>query len=272
AEGGGLVASAPALGQATGLALASSGEDVWVLHRGEREWDAGAFDASSHALRADWASGHPLQTAPLVLLDGASGAARRALGAGLFWMPHAARLDQRTDTLWVADVGRHQVLALDASSGEVKLALGREGRPGSGPGALCQPTDASVSRDGDIFVSDGYCNARVAQFDRRGEWVRDLLLSSRDASKADARKPGPASRFQVPHAVLVHDCLRRVYVADREAGLVHAFGLSSGQWEAQWQLPRGGLPYALAMGPYGRVAALSWRRGAQGAPCEVIVL
>jgi peptidylamidoglycolate lyase len=67
-----------------------------------------------------------------------AGKVLRRWGAGLFWMPHMITVD-RNGSVWVADVGRHQVLKFTAS-GKLIMALGKKMTPGSGPRELCKPT------------------------------------------------------------------------------------------------------------------------------------
>jgi peptidylamidoglycolate lyase len=62
----------------------------------------------------------------------------RRWGAGLFWMPHMITVD-RNGSVWIADVGRHQVLKFTAS-GKLIMAVGKKMVPGSGQRELCKPT------------------------------------------------------------------------------------------------------------------------------------
>ena len=84
------------------------------------------------------------------------------------------------------------------------------------------PTDVAVSDEGDIYVSDGYGNARVHRFKADGT----LRQSWGQPGKAE---PGS---FHVPHAVWVHTD-GRVLVADRENNRVQIFDLD-GKYLAQW--------------------------------------
>jgi hypothetical protein len=69
----------------------------------------------------------------------------------------------------------------------------------------------AIAKSGDIFVADGYGNARVVHFDKTGKFVRDWgQLGS---------KPG---EFSIPHAIAV-DSKNRVYVADRNNVRIQVF-------------------------------------------------
>lgn len=74
-----------------------------------------------------------------------AGKVLRRWGAGLFWMPHMITVD-RNGSVWVADVGRHQVLKFTAS-GKLILSIGKKMTPGSGQRELCKPTQVRVVQE-----------------------------------------------------------------------------------------------------------------------------
>ena len=39
-------------------------------------------------------------------------------------------------------------------------------------GQFRQPTDVTWDPEGNAFISDGYINSRVAEYDKNGDWVR----------------------------------------------------------------------------------------------------
>lgn len=73
----------------------------------------------------------------------------------------------------------------------------------------------AVSNDGSVFVSDGYCNSRVAKFAANGTHLGDFVL--------------PAGDMNVPHSLVLEECSSTLLVADREASKVHRFDLSGQQ-------------------------------------------
>ena len=92
-------------------------------------------------------------------------------------------------------------------------APGAEGPPGRGgrggpPGAGAQsdifqrPTDVAWDTAGNIYVADGYGNARVAKFDQHGKFIKSW------GSRGTA--PG---EFHTPHGIAL-DAQGNVYVAD----------------------------------------------------------
>ena len=84
-----------------------------------------------------------------------------------------------------------------------------------------RPTGVALSSSGDIFVSDGYGNARVHKFSPDGK----LLLSWGEPGT------GPG-QFCLPHSIWV-DKRERVWVADRENSRIQIFD-ARGEFLSQW--------------------------------------
>jgi DNA-binding beta-propeller fold protein YncE len=83
------------------------------------------------------------------------------------------------------------------------------------------PTDVALSAAGEIYVSDGYGNARVHKFSPEGK----LLLSWGE--------PGSAhSQFIVPHAIAI-DKKGRILVVDRHNNRIQIFD-SQGKYLTEW--------------------------------------
>jgi YD repeat-containing protein len=115
-------------------------------------------------------------------------------------------------------------------------------------GPYNRPTNAALAPSGEIYVSDGYGNARMHRFSADGE-----LLGSWG-------EPGGApSQFRTPHSVWAHDD-GRVFVADRQNERIQIFA-ADGTYLAEWtDVQR---PQDLFIDAAGRVyvAELSWSRG-----------
>jgi 6-bladed beta-propeller len=73
------------------------------------------------------------------------------------------------------------------------------------PYIFCRPTDVGWDPQGNIFVSDGYCNNRVVKYDKNGRFVAQA------GSEKAGKGPG---EFNLPHGLQV-DRQGNVYVADR---------------------------------------------------------
>jgi sugar lactone lactonase YvrE len=108
-----------------------------------------------------------------------------------FLVAQQVRVDPQ-DNIWIVDQMSSMVIKFDAN-GRVQLLLGRKSeservpaaalnapaRGGRGPaGAGAQsdlfqrPTDVAWDAAGNIYVADGYGNARVAKFDRNGKFIK----------------------------------------------------------------------------------------------------
>lgn len=90
----------------------------------------------------------------------------------------------------------------------------------SGP-PFNRPTGVAISSSGEIYVSDGYGNARIHKFTPDG----NLLFSWGEPGT------GPG-QFRVPHAVWV-DKQERVWVCDRENSRIQIFS-AQGEFISQW--------------------------------------
>ena len=155
---------------------------------------------------------------PVIVFD-AAGRIQSSWGEGQFTTPHGICLDPR-EHLWLVDTGNHTVKRF-SPEGELLQTLGtqdtrgEDGRPFSG----C--TDAAMSPSGELYVSDGYGNARMHKFSAEDE----LLLSWGEPGS------GPG-QFNLPHSVWV-DRQHRVYVADRENDRIQVFS-SDGELISIW--------------------------------------
>lgn len=76
---------------------------------------------------------------------------------------------------------------------------------GNDEGHFCKPTDVAVAEStGHVFVSDGYCNQRVVEFDKKGKFVKQF------EDKSDP--------MLVVHSVTLVEPLNLVCAASREQG------------------------------------------------------
>ena len=138
------------------------------------------------------------------------------------------------DSMYLVDRGAHQALHLRLD-GERLMELGRKGYPsntgvtviGGEPqraaGPFNMPTRMFCAPSGDIYVSDGYRNARVHRFSSDGELVKSW------------GKPGKRGRgdFYLPHSLWV-DSAGLIYVCDRKNNRVQVFtqdGSFIGKWD-----------------------------------------
>ena len=150
---------------------------------------------------------------PVIVMD-KSGEFLGSWGHGVFSNPHGASIGP-DDSLYLTDNGDHTVRKF-TPDGKLLLELGTPGSVGkpspfmSGE-PFCRCTHTALSPSGDIYVSDGYHNARVHKFSPAGK----LLFSW--------GQPGTGpGEFNFPHNICC-DAAGLVYVADRENHRIQVF-------------------------------------------------
>lgn len=144
-------------------------------------------------------------------------------GEGEFDRPHGLVIDAE-DNLYLVDVGGHFV-DKRRSSGELLFRIGIRGAPAQpySGGYFNRPTDVAVHpRTGDLYVSDGYGNARIHRFSSEGEHLSSW------GSPGD--RPG---EFYLPHSLAFLD-EDRLVVCDRENFRLQIFTLD-GTFVDQWR-------------------------------------
>ncbi len=97
-----------------------------------------------------------------------------------------------------------------------------------------RPTDVAWDSAGNIFISDGYGNSRVAKFDKNGQYIKSW------GSKG--KEPG---QFDLPHSIAI-DAQNNVYVADRSNHRIQVFD-DNGAFKTQFT--NVGTPYAVCITP-----------------------
>ena len=180
------------LGEASGVAV-NSKKHVFVFSRGNTTGPA--YGA----------------TAAQILEFGPDGKYIREVGHNLY--------------AWAVDKGSDMVVKFDPE-GRVVMVFGRKKEAsdeGAEPwkrvpkprpavnGQFRQPTDVTWDPQGDIFISDGYVNSRVAKFDKNGDWVKQWGT------------PGTGQgEFNTPHSIASDD-KGNIYVADRGNRRIQVF-------------------------------------------------
>jgi sugar lactone lactonase YvrE len=154
---------------------------------------------------------------PIMLFD-PTGKLIRSFGSGMFVWPHGVYADHQGN-LWVVDavhtdcnpgVGRgkgHQVHKF-SPEGELLMSLGTKGVEGGGEDKFRCPSDVVVSRNGDIFVTDGHNHGhggsnRLVKFAGDGTFIA-----------AWGKKGTGDGEFQGLHALAI-DSRGRLFVGDR---------------------------------------------------------
>jgi hypothetical protein len=182
-----------------------------------------------------------------------SGKYIREIGKGGYFQDfaHVVRVD-KDDNIWAVDEGSNLIVKFNPA-GEVMLVLGRKWElvdermgpeqpergapppPGGGRGAnFNRQTDVAWNPQGEIFVADGYNNARVVKFSKDGDLVKSV----------GGRGPNPLE-FNTPHTIAA-DSKGNIYVGDRGNNRIQVLD-SDLNFKAEW---RGfGAPWAICITP-----------------------
>ena len=163
----------------------------------------------------------------LELLEfGPDGKFIREIGKNLYaWsFGHAVRVD-KDDNIWAIDKGSDMVIRFNPE-GRVTMVFGRKQEASdetTGPlkhpvpplpaedGRFRQVTDVAFGPEGDVFISDGYINSRIAKADKDGNWI-----------KSWGNRGTNAGEFNTPHNIAA-DAKGNVYVADRGNRRIQVF-------------------------------------------------
>jgi DNA-binding beta-propeller fold protein YncE len=203
-------------------------DDHWAILPAGWGWNEVAAVASDSQNRVYvFARGeHP------VLVFAADGTWLRSWGEGVFCRPHGITIGP-DDSVYCTDDCDHTVRKF-TPEGRLLLTLGTSGQPSDtgaasmdyrtirrAAGPFHYPTNLAISPEGDLYISDGYGNARVHKFSPEGR----LLFSWGEPGD------GPG-QYHLPHGIAV-DREGIVYVADRENSRVQLFD-PQGKYLSEW--------------------------------------
>jgi len=160
-------------------------------------------------------------------------------GQGLFKRAHGSGIGP-DGAIYCTDDKNHTVRKF-SPEGKVLMTLGNEDQPSDtgyvkdyfdffwslttitkGGPPLNRPTGVAIAKSGNIYVADGYGNARIHKFNADGK----LLLSWGEPGYA----PG---HFRLPHNIFV-DKQEWIWVTDRENSRVQIFN-ADGKFLDQWE-------------------------------------
>lgn len=172
-----------------------------------------------------------VRTAPYFRVFRRDGSFVKAFGDdGLFQSAHSVTIDPQGN-LWVTDSAAH-VVSKFSPEGKLLMSLGKKGVAGDNTSRdlFNQPNHVAIARNGDVYVSDGYVNARVVHFSSDGRFVR--IIGGTKGSQ-----PG---QLQLPHGVAL-DSRDRILVNDSDNQRVSVFA-KDGTFVETWPYPsRGGI-------------------------------
>ena len=212
------------LGQVTGVAV-DSRNHVFVFHRSDRTW--------IQPFPKEKIKGHTI-----AMFNGETGELIKTFGEDKFIMPHGLSVDPQ-DNVWVTDVGSQQIHKLSHEDGAVLLSIGEPGVQGDDQNHFALPSDVSFSKDGGIYVSDGYVNTRVVKYSPSGKYEFEW--------GTPGGRPG---YFNLPHGIEVDE--KCVYVADRSNLRLQIFD-HKGSYLSEWKGEHIGRPFGVASNDKGEV-------------------
>jgi len=148
------------------------------------------------------------------------------IGKGLYgWaFAHSVRIDKQ-DNIWAIDKGSDMIIKFNPA-GRVQWVFGRRKESAEDDtkpwehvnpplpavdGLFRQPTDVAWDSKGNIYITDGYINSRVAKYDSHGDWVKSW----------GTKGTGPG-QFNLPHSIAI-DKDDNIYVGDRSNRRIQVF-------------------------------------------------
>jgi len=149
----------------------------------------------------------------------------RQIGEGLygFAFAHVVRVDPQ-DNIWAVDEGTNMIIKFNPE-GQVLMLIGRKPEthgvepsppqgtrpPPAQPYTFNRPTDVSWDPAGNIYISDGYGNSRVAKYDKNGRFIKSVGTFGNQPYQ-----------FNTPHS-MASDAKGNIYVADRGNRRIQVF-------------------------------------------------
>jgi len=196
---------------------------------------------------------------PVIVYD-RNGKFLRAWGEGVFTRRTHGISIGPDDMVYCTDDGAHTVSKL-TPDGQLLFTLGIAGQTsdtgydGRDPASIQRagppfnrPTNLAVAPSGDLFVSDGYGNARVHRYSSEGKLVQSW--------GEPGNKPG---QFITPHGIGV-SADGRVFVCDRENDRIQIFS-AEGEVLDIWESVQRPCQVFMAADGSVYVAELPWRPG-----------
>lgn len=162
-------------------------------------------DAADQLYVADLTDKHILVFSPdRVLL--------RTIGAGILSTPVGVAVTPDGRTVYVADSGKSQILALDGIDGKLLRTYGEK----EGTASLASPQGVAIGPDGHLYVADTL-NARIAVFATDGQFLRSFGVRGDRPHEFEGPKD------------LAFDSEGHLWVPDTRGGRVGIFDRESGR-------------------------------------------
>jgi len=173
---------------------------------------------------------------PIMVFD-CEGNLLNSWGEGFFNRAHGSCVGP-DGSIWCTD-DRNHIVAKFTPEGKLLMTLGTKGQPSDtgyirtfdyweslgriqrGAPPFNRPTGVAVTPSGEIYIADGYGNARIHKFTPDGK----LLFSWGEPGGA----PG---QFRLPHSIWL-DKQERIWIPDRENSRIQIFS-AQGEFITEW--------------------------------------
>lgn len=156
---------------------------------------------------------------PLVIFD-REGNFLDSWGEDVLQDAHGIYIDAE-DNVYCVERDTHCMRKFNAQ-GELVMTIGTPGQPGAKDGdPFNKPTDLAIASTGELFISDGYGNARVHKYSPTGEHIKSW----------GEWGTGPG-QFELSHCVRI-DKQDRLWVCDRTNDRIQIFD-TEGNYLTEW--------------------------------------
>jgi len=212
---------------------AAQAQNNYSYNEAWADMQGGEWQGSTSWVAAD-GNGHVLvmvRTAPYFRLFNRDGTFIRAWGEeGRYRNAHSVTFDQEGN-VWATGAARN-VVDKYTIEGELLMTLGVLDEEGdnTSPSLFNQPNHVAIADNGDIYVSDGYQNSRIIQFNRAGEFMRIIGGELGNGN----------NQFDIPHGIAL-DSRGRILVNDSGNQRVSVFSQNGAFIESWSVLSRGGI-------------------------------
>jgi peptidylamidoglycolate lyase len=216
-------------------ALAQAPTDTNENYTVDKEWaklPAGmTWDGSTSNVAADGQGNVVVlvRTAPFFRVFTRDGDFVKAWGeAELYTEPHSVMFDHE-GFIWSTDSRGHLVYKFN-TDGDLLMTLGQKGVTGDNTATdlFNRPNAVAIAPNGDIYVSDGYNNARVVHFNSNGQFLGVI-------GGTEGSEPG---QLELPHGVVL-DSAGRILVGDSANARISVFD-PDGEFVETWDAPSRG--------------------------------
>jgi len=194
------------IGDIAGIAIDENENILYIFHRAKRSW---TMDLDLSKIT------EPIREDTVLMVNATDGTSLYSWGSNFFYLPHGISLD-RFGNVWLTDVVTHQVYRFKKGYfKQPELVLGEKFVAG-GKQHFCMPTDTVVASNY-VYISDGYCNSRVAIYSLNGLYLDQIAYQE---------------GMIIPHSLTLLEDEDLICVADREGRAINCYSAGLTQQKA----------------------------------------